>query len=70
MTLIDKYSKLNISKQRRYQLRRNAEGKCTICGSKRKHYAYFCDDCYKIRAARLKKTLERRNVLNLGDVKQ
>lgn len=59
MTLIDKYSKLDISKQHRYQLRRKAEGKCTICGAKRKHYAWFCDDCQKIRSERLKKSEEK-----------
>lgn len=59
MTQIDKYSKLDISKQRRYQLRRKAEGKCTICGAKRKDYAEFCNGCQKLRTERLKKSEEK-----------
>lgn len=41
----DKFSKLKISKQRRYQLRRNHEGRCYLCGEKLKHYKGLCDEC-------------------------
>lgn len=35
----------NMRRQRRWQLKQVALGKCEICGKKRKHYKARCDAC-------------------------
>ncbi len=34
-----------VSRQRRWQLARVAEGRCSVCGKPRRHYATVCDPC-------------------------
>ena len=34
-----------MTRQRRWQLARRAEGRCTICGQPRTHYPEECDAC-------------------------
>ena len=36
-----------VSRQRMWQLQRQAEGLCATCGLPREHYAWVCDDCGK-----------------------
>ena len=36
-----------ISKQRRWQLKKKADGRCTQCGRDRNLYKSYCDDCQK-----------------------
>lgn len=35
----------NVSRQRRWQLRQIALGRCQRCGKRRKHYTTLCDPC-------------------------
>jgi len=34
-----------LSRQRRWQLARIAEGRCSLCGKPRCHYTTMCDEC-------------------------
>ena len=41
-----------LSRQRRWQLARIAEGRCSQCGKPRRHYAAVCDECALIQRRR------------------
>lgn len=45
-TIKDNLEYKNISRQYRYQLRKQQEGKCIICGKPREHFARHCNQCY------------------------
>ncbi len=34
-----------LSRQRRWQIKMLADGRCTLCGKTRKRYTHRCDDC-------------------------
>jgi len=34
-----------LSRQRFWQIKAQAEGKCVVCGKPRKRYKTYCDDC-------------------------
>jgi len=37
--------KRGLTRQRRWQLARIAEGRCMLCSKARRHYAAMCDEC-------------------------
>ncbi len=41
----DQFSQLNISRQRKYQMRNRLEGLCIICGDAAYEGTLFCYDC-------------------------
>jgi lipopolysaccharide biosynthesis regulator YciM len=44
-----------VSRQRNWQIRKLAEGKCQICGRKRDKYAWRCNPCQKQVRLRVRK---------------
>lgn len=44
--IIDEFTNLNISRQRKYQLRKAKIKCCAICGKPIEHFAWFCDEHY------------------------
>jgi hypothetical protein len=53
----DEFTKMRISRQRKYQLRRERDGKCRVCGSP-------CDGALCIRHRKLQRKATKRMVLS------
>lgn len=51
-----------LSRQRKWQLKKVAEGKCAICAKPLKHYKGLCDE----HAVKARKSLRARNGFQVG----
>ncbi len=51
-TIIDQFTDLQISRQRRYQLRKQASGLCVICGKRKAVSKSLCARCLKKRGVK------------------
>lgn len=43
-----------LTRQRRWQVTRVAEGRCSLCGKPRRHYAAVCDNCALAKRRRIR----------------
>lgn len=51
-----------VSRQRRWQLKKQGEGKCAQCGKKRKDDKAFCDKCKKKHSVSMKLYRQKQKV--------
>jgi predicted amidophosphoribosyltransferase len=56
MKIIDQFSGLGISRQRKYQLRREAKGLCMQCGDKTEFGLKLCPACNRKNVKRMRKS--------------
>lgn len=52
-------AKKKISRQRVWQLKRIAEGRCQICGSERMAHAVLCDVCNELKNSKRRKGIDK-----------
>ena len=55
----DKFAKLDVSRQRKYQLRRQAEGLCVMCGRRKLVTRTLCATCARKRGVKVPGKLQR-----------